>query len=484
MKVLSTLITAAALASHALALIPIEVKGSRFVRPAANTSDPGEEFIMIGVDYQPGGSAAFQLDGTSDVLTNMDDCLRDAYLLQQLGVNTIRVYSVNPWLNHDACMSVFNAVGIYVLLDVNNPYLALSRTDPASTYNSDYLNQVFGIIDAFKGYPNLLGFFSGNEVVNDAGSAKVVPQYIRAVQRDMKQYISLHANRTIPVGYSAADDTTLRQAMWEYLQCGDDISKADFYGLNSYEWCSGTSDWTSSGYGSVNSTFANTSIPVFFSEYGCNKNTPRTFTEVSEGIYTENGLLPVLSGGLVYEFSNEVSNYGLVSLDSNGDATILQDFVNLQKQYNNISIPTVSEDDISTTSNVSCTSKLISAIDSGFQTNFTLPDCPDSSLLKKGSGNTNIGKLITLNQTDTTYKIYNTGKSELSNTTITIVAGSDINSPSGSSTNEEASSSQSSSVSSAAASATSTSTSKKNDAAGLSASGTLAAIFALAISFL
>ena len=48
--------------------------------------------------------------------------------------------------------------------------------------------------------------FAGNEVVNDAKSAAVSPRYMKAVIRDMKNYISAHVSRKIPIGYSAADD--------------------------------------------------------------------------------------------------------------------------------------------------------------------------------------------------------------------------------------------------------------------------------------
>jgi hypothetical protein len=413
-------------------LIPLEIKGSRFVKPSTNSSDPGQEFIVVGIDYQPGGSSAFNPGGNSDVLTDADACLRDGYLLQQLGVNAIRVYSVNPWLNHDECMSIFNGVGIYVVIDVNNPFSALSRTDPASSYNQGYLNNVFGVIDAFKDYPNVLGFLSGNEVVNDATSAAVCPPYIRAVQRDMKQYIAKHSSRAIPVGYSAADDITLRLATWEYLQCGDDISKSDFYGLNSYEWCSGTNDWQTSGYGLLESSFNSTSIPVFLSEYGCNKNSPRTFDEVYQGIYAQ--LDDVFSGGLVYEYSQETSNYGLVNLDDNGDAQILQDYVNLQAAYNKIKLPTTSADDISNgTAASECSASSISSIDNGFSTNFTLPPCPAPDMLENGGGNTNIGKIVNITSILTTHKILDLNGNQLENTSITINADDQINAPSGSS---------------------------------------------------
>ncbi|KMU74535.1 glycolipid-anchored surface protein 5 [Coccidioides immitis RMSCC 3703] len=36
-------------------------------------------------------------------------------------VNTIRIYNLSPNVNHDECVSIFNAAGIYLLVDVNNP---------------------------------------------------------------------------------------------------------------------------------------------------------------------------------------------------------------------------------------------------------------------------------------------------------------------------------------------------------------------------
>lgn len=32
--------------------------------------------------------------------------------MQQLGVNTIRVYNLSPTLDHDQCVSIFNAVSV------------------------------------------------------------------------------------------------------------------------------------------------------------------------------------------------------------------------------------------------------------------------------------------------------------------------------------------------------------------------------------
>ena len=76
---------------------------------------------------------------------------------------------MNPDVNHDKCMTILNDAGIYVILDVNSGNYGenLNRADPSGTYNGQYLTRVFKFIDAFKNYPNVLGFFSGNEVIND-----------------------------------------------------------------------------------------------------------------------------------------------------------------------------------------------------------------------------------------------------------------------------------------------------------------------------
>lgn len=95
-------------------------------------------------------------------------------------VNTIRIYNLDPSLNHDECVSIFNAAGIYLLLDVSTPIYGeyLNRAEPSSSYTKDFVTRLFSMVEAFKDYPNLLGFFGGNEIINE-DAAKDVPAYIR-----------------------------------------------------------------------------------------------------------------------------------------------------------------------------------------------------------------------------------------------------------------------------------------------------------------
>jgi hypothetical protein len=95
----------------------------------------------------------------------------------------------------------------------------------------------------------------------------------------MKAYIAKQSTRPILVGYSAADVSSNRLPLAEYLNCGADSERGDFYAFNNYAWC-GNSSYTQSGYDQRVAEFSNYSVPLFFSEYGCNLVQPRLFTEV------------------------------------------------------------------------------------------------------------------------------------------------------------------------------------------------------------
>jgi 1,3-beta-glucanosyltransferase GAS3 len=389
--------------------------------------------------------------------------------MQRLGINAIRVYNLDPEVDHNLCASIFNAVGIYMLLDVNSPLAneSLNSSAPWNSYNVAYLNRTFAVVEAFKNYPNTLLFFAGNEVISDLPTGGIDPPYVRvsrrivlrafycksysinssvierdiilmfikAVTRDLKNYISKHSSRQIGVGYSAADVRPLLLDTWNYFQCtttGDsnDTSRVDLFALNSYSWCNGDNIQTST-YDVLASDFANTSVPVFFSEYGCNRVTPRTFDEV-QAIYGP-VMTPSLSGGVVYEYSEEVDNYGLVVLNSNGSAQLRQDFDNLQGQFNQLNF-TALEGTKSTNGSVVppvCTANLIT--NAGFSTNFTIPEPPPGAqvVIDNGLTNPNIGNLVSVTDLRVSQTVQQSNGAVISGLAIKPLPDDQSNSPSG-----------------------------------------------------
>ncbi|KAG9680707.1 beta-glucanosyltransferase, partial [Aureobasidium melanogenum] len=299
----------------------VTVKGNAFF--AGN-----DRFYIRGVDYQPGGSS-----DAKDPLADEAGCQRDIKYFKQLGINTIRVYTVDNSVNHDTCMNALAEAGIYVALDVNTPLYSIRRDKPAISYNAVYLQSLFATVDAFANYTNTLLFFSGNEVINDGNTTDCAP-YIKAVTRDLKQYRNNRGYRAIPIGYSAADVSENRYETAQYMNCGTDDQRSDFFAFNDYSWCD-PSSFTISGWDQKVQTYSNYSLPLFLSEYGCNKNT-RKFEEVS-ALYNQE-MTGVYSGGLVYEYSEEGSDYGLVTI-SGSSVTPNDDFTYLQNAFANNTAP-------------------------------------------------------------------------------------------------------------------------------------------------
>jgi hypothetical protein len=365
---------------------------------------------------------------------------------------------LEPSLNHDKCASIFNAAGIYMILDVSNPLEGgyLDRSAPWTTYSAIYYKQVFGVIEGFKNYDNLLGFFAGNEVINE-DATYTAPKYIRAVIRDMKDYIAKNADRAIPVGYSAADIRDILMDTTRYFECdlkNSTSSRADFFGLNSYSWC-GDSSYKSSGYDVLTEDFTNATIPVFFSEYGCNDVQPRVFTEV-QAIYGVE-MTQAFSGGLVYEWTQEDNDYGLVKINDSNTVTTLIDFDNFQKQINKLDIDRITSSN-STQANVkaeTCATSLITS--KSFYNAWDLPEVPSkvSDYIKNGLPNAPTGKLVSVSGTTIPQKVYDHTGKEI--TGVKFEVKSSVNTPSSSSTSGSGSSG-SSSGSSSTSSGTSTST--------------------------
>lgn len=371
------------------------------------------KFYIRGVDYQPGGSSGYL--GRSDPLSDIDACSRDIYMFQQLGLNSIRVYTVNPDLNHDACMSLLAAAGIYLILDVNSPRIgeSLNRYEPWTTFTPEYFEHIFRVVHQFAGYNNTLGFFAGNEVINDEKSAGASPSYIRAVVRDIKLYLASNSLRRVPIGYSAADDLKFRNSLAEYLACGSHTEAVDFYGVNSYQWC-GDQTFQTSGYDTLVHDYSDYPLPLFLSEFGCNAITPRTFQEV-EALYSTQ-MTPVFSGGLVYEYSQGPNNYGLVEVGAKGEVFMREDFENLRERMNSLTWPPELTKPASSKNEIECSEQ--------YENLFVRPDIPSSvasDYILSGVPNATLGRFTTdMGSLTTNYTIFRGDGSEVQEKTIHI----------------------------------------------------------------
>ncbi|KAF1924119.1 glycoside hydrolase family 72 protein [Didymella exigua CBS 183.55] len=299
----------------------ITVKGNAFWKGS-------QRFYIRGVDYQPGGAS-----DAKDPIADADGCKRDIAKFKELGINTVRVYTVDNTAEHDTCMNALADAGIYLALDVNTPKYSINRASPQVSYNKVYLQSVFATVEKFAAYSNTLLFFSGNEVINDDATTNCAP-YVKAVTRDIKSYMNARKLRKVPVGYSAADVESNRYEMADYMNCGEDAVRSDFYAFNDYSWCD-PNTFTGAGWDQKVQKLSNYSLPIFLSEFGCNTN-KRQFNEV-KSIYSTD-MSSVYSGGLVYEYSQEDSNYGLVEISGNS-VTELTDFTTLKNAYANATDP-------------------------------------------------------------------------------------------------------------------------------------------------
>jgi hypothetical protein len=235
---------------------------------------------------------------------------------------------------------------------------------------------------------------------------------VQALVRDLKQYVAAQSKRHIPIGYSAADVREVLADTWNYLRCtlgNGDTSTIDMFGLNSYSWCGATATYTSAGYDKLVAIFEGTNIPVFFSEYGCNQpaGQPRLFNEVG-ALYGSQ--MTGLNGGLVYEWSEETSDYGLVTINTDGSVQLRQDFVNLQGQYNKLDKTILTKIPSPNTGTApACQTSILTS--TSIAQNWTLPDQPAgiADLITNGVTGGVQGKIVALKSTTPTQKILDVG---------------------------------------------------------------------------
>ncbi|KAF8167834.1 Glucanosyltransferase-domain-containing protein [Crassisporium funariophilum] len=305
-------------------------------------TDAGSRFYIKGIAYQEQGVVVASDDNAFgepstfiDPLALGDACKRDLPFLQQLGVNAIRVYSVNSTLNHDVCMNLFSQAGIYTIIDLALPLNgSIDRLSPS--WSTNILNQYINTIDVFSKYDNVLAYNIGNEVVLSDSTA--VAPFVKAAARDTKAYLKSKGSSVL-VGYAAINGaSTFREPLANYLTCdpsgsNSEASSIDLYGLNDYSWC-GDSNFQAS-YADTTNAFSSYNVVAYFSEFGCILSPPRLWTE-SVAIFSSD-MSPVWSGGIAFSYFPATSaqgQFGLVNISQDASTvTTGDDFNRLKTQY-------------------------------------------------------------------------------------------------------------------------------------------------------
>jgi hypothetical protein len=338
--------------------------------------------------------------------------------LQQLGVNTIRVYSVDSQRDHSSCMRTFEEAvsvscscgcslltllrqGIYVILDLGLPVNgSINRAEPS--WDTALLEQYLSTVEAFGQYDNVLAYNVANEVVTTDATTAALP-FVRAAVRDVKSYLRSRGRSSL-VAYSATDGPSgpsgRRSSVARYLSCGDEAEAVDLLGINSYSWLverglaaqpehtltrcrCGNSNAAAAGFDDLASDFEQLPVATYFAEFGCATQgaDARPWTEVA-ALFSP-PMTDSFSGGVAFTYfpkDPEAAgrDYGIVAFASDagndGDVRQRSDFGALADQFRNATGPAAPPSPEPTTS-TTCPSQSDS-----FLAAEALPPTPDIQL--------------------------------------------------------------------------------------------------------
>jgi len=303
---------------------PVEIKGYKFF-----DSVTGESLLIKGVDYYPRPNFGRLNDNSVDFYTHeyRKKWHHDIKEFKKLGINAIRVYSVDPDNDHSEFMCALNEAGIYALvgLAAAGDFESITNKETPGCYSRALKARGERVINEFARYENTLGFSAGNEVNHFVPLGKR-PQWnapcLKKFVRDMRAYIfSCESIRNVPVGVVMADSDRDKNAA--YYNCltnkMDWLESAEWYGLNTYVYCDGAVKTYKEavGFRSLVDSFKRYkySIPVLLTEFGCLSQTfptidgyagIRNFNQ-AKFMGSEKEVQEVFAGGFVFEYSTEKS---------------------------------------------------------------------------------------------------------------------------------------------------------------------------------
>lgn len=195
---------------------PATLKGRKFF-----DSVSGKYIPIKGIAYYPRPNAGNLITTDSvDFIAEEHRATweRDVAYFQQLNINLVRIYAVDPSRNHDGFMCALRVAGIYAIIELTAGCQNCTITPQSAPdcYPAALKMRGQFIISEFARYDNVLAFSAGNKVSLGTSALTVNGPCQKQFLRDMRAYIQ-DCNSTvrhIPVGLSFADAHRQSNALW------------------------------------------------------------------------------------------------------------------------------------------------------------------------------------------------------------------------------------------------------------------------------